>query len=114
MITAIWDEIVETMTWFCDSVRDFLFGSPRHTIDPHARYADNFVWPDWTETQRPAGCEYCGMELARCGCGKYPLMTRPIPGIIAFDSPLTKIEVERLRKRMASAFSNVPFGMALE
>lgn len=40
MITAIWDEIVETMTWFCDSVRGFLFGSPsegRGTLLIHTR-----------------------------------------------------------------------------
>lgn len=90
MITIIWDEIVQSMTWFIEGLRDFLFGSlsekPRHTIDPRARYADNLLWPDWGEPE-PMGCEYCGQELARCGCGKYGIspIARALPGIIAID-----------------------------
>ncbi len=102
MITIIWNHIVESMTWLFDSLRDFLFGSlseePRHTIDPHA------------------GCEYCGMALARCGCGKYGIspIARALPGFITLHQSLSEIEIERLRKRMASAFADVPFGMVLE
>jgi hypothetical protein len=87
------------MTWFIDGVRVFLFGPPQQKPEP-------FTWPDWIEAQRPTGCDYCGMEKARCGRGRYGTspIARAIPRIIAFEEALTVLEVNKMRRDWGEFF----------
>ncbi len=95
MTTAIWNQIVETMAWFIDSLRDILFcPSP------------SLIWLPQTEAQRPTGCDYCGMEKARCGRGRYGIspIARAIPRIIAFEEALTVLEANKMRRDWGEFF----------
>lgn len=121
MIIAMWNQIVDSLTWFfdgIDGIRNALIDGIRNalfapsiesvTIEQLER---PFTWPT---DQTQIHCEYCGMGLERCGCGRHSVPKQLPRGIITLPQPLDSYQYENLLKQVHSALADTPYLVVTE